>query len=104
MLYQRSGDMGLGVPFNIASYSLLAVIVAQLTGYEPGEFLHTIGDAHVYEDHVEPLRAQLERSPRAFPTLRLRGKKYESLEDFEFDDFILENYDFHPKIVLKMSA
>lgn len=104
ILYQRSGDMGLGVPFNIASYSLLAVMVAKLTGLEPYEFVHFIGDTHVYLDHVEPLKVQLEREPREFPTLRLVEKDYKKIEDFQIEDFVIEGYNPHPKIQMKMSA
>lgn len=104
MLYQRSGDMGLGIPFNIASYSLLTIMIAKLTGLEPGEFVHTIGDTHVYADHVEPLKIQLQRRPRPFPKLRLKEKEYRELEDFQVDDFILEGYDPDEKIYMKMSV
>lgn len=101
-LYQRSADIGLGVPFNIASYSLLTIIVAKLTGLEPGEFIHTFGDVHVYSNHVEQLKTQLVRETRSFPTIRLNDKEYKKLEDFKFEDFILDNYDPHPKIIMKM--
>lgn len=104
ILYQRSGDMGLGVPFNIASYSLLTVMVAKLAGLEPYEFVHFIGDAHVYCDHIEPLKLQLEREPRDFPTLKLADKDYKRIEDFALEDFILEGYNPHPKIAMKMSV
>lgn len=104
ILYQRSGDMGLGVPFNIASYSLLTIMVARLVGCEPFEFIHFIGDAHVYLDHIDPLSEQLQREPRPFPRLRLKDKPYEKIEDFEFDDFILEDYNPHGRITMKMSA
>lgn len=104
ILYQRSGDMGLGIPFNIASYSLLTIMIAKLTGLEPDSFIHFIGDTHVYMDHVEPLKTILEREPREFPKITLNDKKYNKIEDFEFDDFILENYNPHPKVVMKMSA
>lgn len=103
MLYQRSGDLGLGIPFNIASYSIITVIIAKLCNLELGEFVHTIGDAHVYLNHIDSLKIQLERVPKKFPTLSLKNKKYTSFEDFEFEDFILENYEYHPKIVMKMS-
>lgn len=104
ILYQRSGDMGLGIPFNIASYSILTHMVAKITGLEPHEFIHFIGDTHVYSNHVEPLKEQLEREPRTFPKLRFREKKYEKLEDFEFEDFIVEGYDPYPKITMKMAV
>lgn len=104
IMYQRSGDIGLGVPFNIASYSLLTVMVARLVGLEPFEFVHFIGDTHVYLDHVEALKIQLEREPREFPVLRLAEKDYGSIEDFNIEDFIIEGYDPYPKIYMKMSA
>lgn len=104
ILYQRSGDMGLGVPFNVASYSILTIMVAKLVGLEPGEFIHFIGDVHVYLDHVEALKIQLAREPREFPTLKFAEKVYTKIEDFCFDDFILENYNPHEKITMKMSV
>lgn len=104
ILYQRSCDLGLGVPFNIASYSFLTIMVAKLCGLEPHEFIHFMGDAHVYKDHVEALETQLERKPFKFPTMRLKDKQYNTLEDFEYDDFILEGYEYHPPVVMKMSV
>ncbi|TBU17644.1 hypothetical protein CWI42_130010 [Ordospora colligata] len=104
ILYQRSGDMSLGIPFNIASYSLLTIMMAKLTNLEPEEFIHFVGDTHVYLDHVEPLKVMLSREPREFPTLKLKDKEYRKLEDFELEDFILENYNPHPKFFMKMSA
>lgn len=103
-MYQRSGDMGLGIPFNIASYSLLTIMIAKLVGCVPDEFVHFIADTHVYLDHIEPLKEQLTRKPRPFPKLWLRDKKYEKIEDFVLEDFILENYNPHPRIVMKMSV
>ncbi|KAI5149239.1 thymidylate synthase [Enteropsectra breve] len=100
LLYQRSGDVGLGIPFNIASYSLLLIIVARLTGLIPNEFIHTIGDTHVYSNHIEQLTVQAKRAPTKFPTLKLREKEYTCLEDFESDDFILEDY--APQGTIKM--
>lgn len=102
-MYQRSADMGLGVPFNIASYSLLTLMIAHVTGLEPGEFVHTIGDAHVYLNHVEPLQEQLKRNPRTFPTISFR-RRVESIDDFQFEDFVLENYDPHDKIGMALSV
>lgn len=96
-LYQRSADVFLGVPFNIASYSLLTLMVAQVTGLEPGEFIHTFGDAHLYGNHLEQARRQLKRNPRPLPTMRLNGERT-SLFDFQYNDFQLENYDPHPHI------
>jgi dihydrofolate reductase/thymidylate synthase len=104
-MYQRSCDMGLGVPFNIASYSLLTIIVAYMCDLKPGDFVHVLGDAHVYSDHLEPLKIQLEREPRPFPTLKIRpGTQKESLEAFTIDDFVLENYEPHGKIAMNMSV
>jgi thymidylate synthase len=96
-LYQRSADLFLGVPFNIASYALLTLMVAQVTGLKPGEFVLTLGDAHLYLNHLEQARAQIARAPRAFPRMRLNTQVRELL-DFRFEDFALEAYDPHPAI------
>jgi thymidylate synthase len=96
-LYQRSADVFLGVPFNIASYALLTQMVAQATELEPGEFVHTLGDAHLYENHLEQSRLQLARQPRSLPTMRL-NPAVRDLFAFRFEDFKLENYDPHPHI------
>jgi len=96
-LYQRSADLFLGVPFNIASYSLLTMMVAQVTGLEPGEFVHTLGDAHIYSNHFDQVEKQLAREPRPLPTMHL-DPSVERLEDFEYEHFTLENYDPHPGI------
>lgn len=96
-LYQRSGDAFLGIPFNIASYALLTMMVAQVCDLAPGEFIHTIGDAHLYKNHFEQTRLQLSRAPRQKPTLRLNPLK-KDIFAFEYEDFILENYDPHPGI------
>ncbi|OWZ19253.1 Thymidylate synthase [Phytophthora megakarya] len=103
-MYQRSADMGLGVPFNIASYALLTRLVAQVAGLKPGEFIHVIGDAHVYLNHVEPLQKQLTRTPRPFPTLVINSEKTTSIDDFTFEDFEVRNYKPHGTIKMEMSV
>ncbi|XP_043223338.1 thymidylate synthase-like [Amphibalanus amphitrite] len=102
-LYQRSCDMGLGVPFNIASYALLTCMIAHVTGLKPGEFVHSTGDTHVYLNHVEPLKEQLQRQPRPFPRLRI-ARAVQNIEDFTMDDFVLEGYDPHKKIHMDMAV
>jgi thymidylate synthase len=96
-LYQRSADIFLGVPFNIASYALLTLMVAQVCGYRPGEFVHTLGDAHLYANHLDQTRLQLGREPRALPTLRL-NPAVSDLFSFRYEDFTIEGYDPHPHI------
>jgi thymidylate synthase len=96
-LYQRSADIFLGVPFNIASYALLTLMVAQVTGLKPGDFVHTLGDAHLYLNHLEQAREQLARTPRAFPRMRL-DPAVTDLFAFDYADFTLEGYDPHPAI------
>lgn len=96
-LYQRSADTFLGVPFNIASYSLLLAMVAQVTGKKPGEFVHTTADTHLYLNHIDQVDEQLSREPRALPTLWL-NPEIKNIDDFTFDDIRLENYDPHPPI------
>ena len=102
-LYQRSADMGLGVPFNIASYALLTHMIAHVTDLKPGDFVHTLGDAHVYLNHIEPLTVQLGRQPKEFPKLVIK-RKVENIEDFKFEDFAVEGYEPHPKIIMDMSV
>ena len=96
-LYQRSADIFLGVPFNIASYSLLLMMVAQVTHLEPWEFIHTLGDAHIYANHIEQARIQLQREPRRLPTMRL-NPAVDDIFAFTYDDFTLDGYDPHPHI------
>ena len=96
-LYQRSADMFLGVPFNIASYALLTLMLAQVTGYKPGYFVHTFGDAHIYENHFDQVKEQLKRKPKKFPTMKI-NPKVKNIDDFTFDDFKIENYESHPPI------
>jgi thymidylate synthase len=96
-LYQRSADAFLGVPFNIASYALLTLMVAQVTGLAPGEFVHTFGDAHLYLNHLEQARLQLSRAPRSLPTMRL-NPAVTDLFAFRYEDFVLQGYDPHPHI------
>jgi thymidylate synthase len=101
-LYQRSADVFLGVPFNIASYALLTMMVAQVTGFKPGEFVHTFGDAHLYLNHLDQARLQLTREPRPFPTMTLAPKT--DLFAFEFEDFTLSGYDPHPHIKAEVAV
>jgi len=103
LLYQRSADVFLGVPFNIASYALLTLMVAQVTSLAPGEFVHTLGDAHLYMDHVEQARLQLTRAPRPLPTMRL-NPAVSDLFAFRYEDFVLEDYNPHPHIKAKVAV
>jgi len=102
-LYQRSADVFLGVPFNIASYGLLTMMIAQVTGLKPGEFIHTLGDAHVYLNHIEQVKLQLNRQPRELPDIHVNPAIY-NIFDFSFDDFSLKNYNPHPHIKGKISV
>lgn len=102
-LYQRSADIFLGVPFNIASYALLTQMVAQVTGYEVGDFIHTIGDAHIYENHLEQVKLQLSREPKKLPVMKI-NKEVDNIFDFCYDDFTLEDYEHHPHIKGKVSV
>lgn len=102
-LYQRSADLFLGVPFNIASYSLLTLMVAQATGLAPGEFVHTFGDAHIYLNHLEQVDEQLAREPYPLPVMRI-DDAVDDIFGFEYDDFTLENYRFHPHIPAQVAV
>jgi thymidylate synthase len=101
-LYQRTADMFLGVPFNIASYALLTVIIAKVTGYEPGEFIHTFGDAHIYDNHFDQVKEQLSRKPFLFPTLSIDDRVKE-IDDFKPEHAILGTYEAHASIKAELS-
>ncbi|CCE64967.1 hypothetical protein TPHA_0J01450 [Tetrapisispora phaffii CBS 4417] len=103
VLYQRSCDMGLGVPFNIASYALLTIMIAHVCDMEPGEFIHTLGDAHVYKDHIDALKEQISREPRTFPKLKIT-RKVTDIDDFKYEDFEIVDYNPHARIQMKMSV
>ena len=102
LMYQRSGDMGFGVPYNIASYALLTRMIAHVTGLQPGEFIHSIGDAHIYLTHVSQLKEQIERKPRAFPKLFIKNK-ITDIDEFCIDDFDLVGYDPYPNIKMDIA-
>ena len=103
-MYQRSADMFLGVPFNIASYALLLSILAKILGLEPGDFVHSFGDAHIYKNSIEQAKEQITREPKKLPSLIMPNiKSIEDLETLSIDDFILDGYDFHPAIKAPMA-
>ena len=102
-LYQRSADIFLGVPFNIASYSLLNLMIAQVCNLKPGDFVHTFGDAHIYSNHFEQMKLQLTREPRTLPTIKMNNQ-IKDIFDFKFEDFSLENYNPHPHIKGKVAV
>jgi len=102
-MYQRSCDMGLGVPFNIASYALLTCLVAQVCDLKPGDFIHTLGDTHIYRNHIEELKEQIKRKPKTFPTLSL-NKSIKQIEQFTIDDIQIMSYQYHPAIKMDMAV
>lgn len=104
LLYQRSCDMGLGVPFNIASYALLTHMLAHVCDLIPGSLTHTMGDCHVYLDHIDALKTQLEREPRDFPILEITREKGGSIDGWAVSDFVVKGYDPHKTIAMKMSV
>jgi len=103
-MYQRSCDMFLGVPLNIASYSILLHMVAKVTGLVPHEFIHVLGDAHIYLNHLDPVKEQLSREPYPLPQLQIRDRGQSEIDDFELDDFELVNYQHHPTIRAMMAV
>lgn len=102
-LYQRSGDVGLGVPFNILSYSALTCLIAKHCGLEPYEFIYYLGNTHIYEEHVDSLKEQIKRTPFEFPKLNIKEVR-KNIDDYELDDFVITDYKYHEKIKMKMSA
>ena len=102
-LYQRSADVFLGVPFNIASYALLTIMIAQVCELKPGRFVHTLGDAHLYLNHLEQARLQITRKPFELPSIKLNSA-VKNLEDFKFEDFEIVNYESHPAISAPISV
>jgi len=104
LMYQRSADLGLGIPFNIASYAVLTHMIARVTDTDAHELIIQLGDAHVYRDHVEALEEQLRREPKPFPKLSWARDTIEGIEDFLYSDFVVEGYQYHPAIAMKMSV
>jgi thymidylate synthase len=102
-MYQRSGDVGLGVPFNIASYSILTHLIAHHCGLEAEAFVYHLGNCHIYDDHIESLAKQVERTPFTFPTIRIKSTK-QRMEDYDAEDIVVENYQYHPPIKMEMRA
>lgn len=102
-LYQRSADLFIGVPFNIASYALLTMMIAQVTSYQPGDFIHTLGDAHIYLNHIEQVKLQLSRKPKTLPEMEI-NPEVKSIFDFNYEDFKLKNYQYYPHIKGKVSV
>ena len=102
-LYQRSGDVGLGVPFNIASYALLTMMIAQVCDLKPGKFVHTLGDAHLYLNHLEQAKLQLSRKPFKLPSIKI-DSSVKNLEDFKYSDFEILDYESHPAISAPISV
>ena len=103
ILYQRSGDVGLGIPFNIASYSFLTILLAHHCGLKPGEFIHYIGDAHIYLDHIKPLKKQIKKEPKTFPKCKI-NKHMKNIDDYKFGDFKIQNYKHHGKVKMNMTV
>jgi thymidylate synthase len=103
-MYQRSADLGLGIPFNIASYALLTHMIAHVTNTIPHELIIQLGDAHVYKDHIQALEVQLQREPKAFPTLRWGREGIKDIGQFEASDFVVEGYEPWPSIKMEMSV
>lgn len=101
-MYQRSGDVGLGVPFNIASYSFLTHLIAKHCGLKAKEFIYYLGNVHIYDDHIDVLKTQIERQPYKFPTLEILGDKKRNIEEYTIEDFVIKDYQYHPTIKMEM--